>query len=299
MSGYTVNLKRITHIAGLALLFLFSFAAYAQRVKEPEMNNPEWKKSYPPFRIAGNLYYVGTYDLACYLIATPQGHILINTGLASSEQQIKANLKTLGFAFGDIKILLTSQVHFDHVGAMAAIKKTTGAQLMVDEKDADALASGGKTDYELGKYGVTFAPVKADRFLKDGDTIQLGDMTIVMLHQPGHTKGSCSFLFTVRDYQQSYRVLIANIPTIITDKKFGEIETYATIEPDYAYTLQAMKGIRFDLWFAAHASQFRLHEKHKPGDTYNPGAFKDQSGYERELADQQKRFDEKVKADKK
>jgi metallo-beta-lactamase class B len=291
--------KRNKQLIGWVVLFLLSLHTQAQQVKEPEMNNPEWKKSYPPFRIVGNLYYVGTYDLASYLIATPQGHILINTGLASSESQIKANLKTLGFKFSDIKILLTNQVHFDHVGAMAALKKSTGAQLMVDEKDADVLLSGGKADYELGKYGVTFAPVRADRLLKDGDTIQLGDMKMVMLHHPGHTKGSCSFLFTVRDDQQSYRVLIANIPTIITDKKFGEIETYATIEPDYAYTLQAMKGIQFDLWFVAHASQFHLHEKHKPGDTYNPGAFKDQPGYERELADQQKRFDEKVKADKK
>ncbi len=292
-----MTFKPLHQIASL-LIFLLSWQLQAQQVKEPKANNSDWEKNYPPFRMAGNLYYVGTYDLACYLIATPQGHILINTGLASSEKQIKDNLKTLGFKFSDIKILLTSQVHFDHVGAMAAIKKSTGAQLFVNEKDADVLQSGGKNDYEMGKYGVTFAPVKADRLLKDGDTIQLGDMKIVMLHHPGHTKGSCSFLFTVRDEQKSYKVLLANIPTIITDKKFNTIAAYSTIEQDYAYTLQAMKNLTFDLWFAAHASQFDLHSKHKPGDAYNPAAFADQKGYEQELADQQKRFDEKVKTDK-
>lgn len=291
-------LRQINKLTCLVAVLLVSVYTQAQQVKEPDMNNPEWKKNYPPFRIAGNLYYIGTYDLACYLITSPQGHILINTGLASSEKQIKTNLKTLGFKFSDIKILLTSQVHFDHVGAMAAIKKSTGAQLFVDEKDADILQHGGSNDYELGKYGVTFAPVKADRLLKDGDTIQLGDMKIVMLHHPGHTKGSCSFLFTVRDEQKSYKVLIANIPTIITDKKFADVAAYSTIEQDYTYTLQAMKDLTFDLWFAAHASQFKLEEKHKPGDAYNPAAFADQQGYEQELADQQKKFDEKVKAEK-
>ena len=91
------------------------------------------------------------------------------------------------------------------MGAMAAIKQSTGAQMMVDEKDAEVLASGGSSDYELGHYGTSFKPVKADRLLHDGDTIRLGDMQLVMLHHPGHTKGSCSFLFTVKDDQRSYR----------------------------------------------------------------------------------------------
>ena len=83
----------------------------------------EWTAPYQPFRIAGNLYYVGTYDLACYLITTPKGNILINTGLAASAAQIKTNIETLGFRLADTKILLTTQAHYDHMGAMAAIKK--------------------------------------------------------------------------------------------------------------------------------------------------------------------------------
>jgi len=280
----------------LAALLSISITVHAQKINEPR-TTPEWTATYQPFRIAGNLYYVGTYDLACYLITTSKGNILINTGLAASESQIKNNIETLGFKFSDIKILLTTQAHYDHMGAMAAIKLSTGAQMMVDEKDADVLASGGSSDYELGKYGTSFKPVKPDGLLLDKDTIRLGDMQLVMLHHPGHTKGSCSFLFTVKDEQRSYNVFIANMPTIVTDKKFTEITTYPGIASDYAYTFNAMKNIKFDLWLASHASQFNMHVKHKPGNAYNPAAFVDQAGYDTALSDLQKQFDEKVKKD--
>jgi metallo-beta-lactamase class B len=234
---------------------------------------------------------VGTYDLACYLITTPQGNILINTGLAASEQQIKNNIGQLGFKYTDTKILLTTQAHYDHLGAMAAIKKSTGAQLMVDEKDAAVVNDGGSSDYAFGGNGSSFKPVTPDRLLQDGDTIRLGNMQLVMLHHPGHTKGSCSFLFTVTDQQQSYRVLIANMPTIVTEKPFAAITTYPGIAADYAYTFKAMKNISFDIWLASHASQFKMHDKHRPGDAYNPAAFKDQPGYDTALSDLQKKYD--------
>jgi metallo-beta-lactamase class B len=219
---------------------------------------------------------------------------LINTGLGASAAQIKSNIETLGFKFSDIKILLTTQAHYDHMGAMAEIKKSTGAKLMVDEKDADVLATGGSSDYELGIYGTSFKPVKPDRLLHDNDTIKLGDMQLVMLHHPGHTKGSCSYLFTVKDDQRSWKVLIANMPTIVTDKSFKDISSYPEIGNDYAYTFKAMKNISFDIWLASHASQFKMHNKHKPGDAYNPAAFIDQAGYNASLSDLQKQYDKKL-----
>jgi len=167
--------------------------------------------------------------------------------------------------------------------------------LMVDEKDAAVLEDGGSSDYALGGKGSTFEPVKPNRLLHDGDTIQLGDMQLVMLHHPGHTKGSCSFLFTVKDGQQLYRVLIANMPTIVTEKSFSAVAGYPGIAKDYAYTLKAMKDISFDIWLASHASQFNMHNKHQPGDAYNPVAFKDQVGYDTMINDLQKQYDEKVK----
>jgi metallo-beta-lactamase class B len=280
-------------ILTLAIASLFFYAA-AQKVNEPKDINPQWSQAYEPFRIVGNLYYVGTYDLACYLVVTSEGNILINTGLADSEAIIKSNIETLGFKFADTKILLTTQAHFDHVGAMAAIRKQTDAKFMADEKDAAELENGGISDYELGKYGVTFSPIKVDRQLKDQDVIKLGNTQIVMLHHPGHTKGSCSYMIDVKDENKTYKVLIVNLPSIITDRKFSAIPAYPDIAKDYAYTLDALKKLSFDLWLSSHASQFALHEKHKPNDAYNPEAFADRKGYDKSVADLEDQYLKKM-----
>jgi metallo-beta-lactamase class B len=279
----------------LISLLCANYLAWAQKVSEPSTKtHPEWSKPYPPFQIVGNLYYVGTYDLACYLIVTPKGNILINTGLASSEPVIKKNIETLGFKLADTKILLNTQAHYDHMGAMAAIKKMTGAKLMIDEGDVAVAADGGRSDYALKGDVSVYEPVKVNRVLHNGDTVKLGGMHLVMLHHPGHTKGSSSYLFDVKDKKRKYRVLIANMPTIITDKKFSDIPAYPNIAKDYAYTLNAMKHLTFDIWLASHASQFNLIDKHKPGSAYNPAAFIDKKGYDDELNELQNDFNKKI-----
>jgi metallo-beta-lactamase class B len=286
------SLRLIVLTATLTSILIFSTA---QTVREPKPWTEEWARPYESFRIAGNLYYAGTYDLACYLITTSDGNILINTGLASSAEQIEKNIQSLGFKFSDTKILLTTQAHYDHMGAMAAIKKKTGAILMAQEKEAEVLKDGGRSDYALGGEFSSYEPVKADRLLKDGDTIRLGEMQIILLHHPGHTKGSSSYLFTVKDVRRSWKVLIANMPSIVTDKPFAEISAYPDMAKDYAYTFNAMKKLSFDLWLASHASQFNMHAKHQPGDAYNPAAFIDPAGYEAALSNLKKQFDNKLK----
>jgi metallo-beta-lactamase class B len=209
--------------------------------------------------------------------------ILINSGVGGSEPMIRSHIEKLGFKFADIKILLATHAHFDHVGDMAAVKKITGAKMMIDEKDAPVLADGGNSDYLFGGKGSSFKPVRADRLLHDQDIIQLGDMRLTMLHHPGHTKGACSFLFDVKDQQRTYRVLIANMPSILDETKLTGMPTYPDVAKDYAYTFNVMKNLKFDIWLASHASQFGLHTKHKPGDAYRPEAFMDQKGYDSSL----------------
>ncbi|AZA88636.1 subclass B3 metallo-beta-lactamase [Chryseobacterium shandongense] len=278
----------------IIILGLLMTAQYnAQIVSEPKNHPKEWSQSYEPFRIAGNLYYVGTYDLASYLIVTDKGNILINTGLADSLPIIKNNIQKLGFKYRDTKILLLTQAHYDHLGAMADIKKETGAKLYVDGADAEVLKSGGKTDYEMGKYGVTFKPVNPDYILKDKDQVKLGSTKLTMLHHPGHTKGSCSFIFETRDNERNYKVLIANMPTIIIDKKFSEVADYPDIEKDYQYTLSEMKKLDFDIWVASHAGQFDLHKKRKPGNPYNPNVFMNKKEYLDQLKELEKDYLEK------
>ncbi len=282
---------------GILLLALLSAnrMALAQKVVEPSTkSHPDWSKPYLPFQIAGNLYYIGTYDLACFLIATPDGNILINTGLAASAQTINQHIEKLGFKLSDTKILLTTQAHYDHVGAMAAIQKTTGAEMMVDGGDALSMADGGLSDYSQEGDERLFEPVKIGRILHDGDTITLGGVNLKVLHHPGHTKGSCSYLLEVQDEQRKYTVLIANMPTIVTDKKFSDIPTYPTIAKDYAYTFEAMKRLKFDIWLASHGSQFNLMGKHQPGSAYNPTAFIDRKGFDEALADLKAEYDRKL-----
>jgi len=280
--------------ATLTLLLCFNLFAFAQKVNEPKNNPKEWSEPTEPFRIAGNLYYVGTYDLASYLIVTEKGNILINTGLANSLPIIKQNIKTLGFDYQATKILLLTQAHFDHMGAMADIKSETGAKLYVDVADADALITGGKADYGLGEYGVSFKPVKADRLLKDHDQIKLGNTTVTMLHHPGHTKGSCSFILNTGDKERTYKVLIANFPSIIVDRKFSEISDYPNIQQDYAKTIEAMQNIDFDLWVASHASQFNLHQKRKNGADYNPKVFMNKDEYFKSIANLKNEYLKKI-----
>lgn len=277
------------------ILFSTSLYSFSQPVTEPKITDSSWLKPYPPFRIAGNLYYVGTYDLACYLITTPKGHILINTGTAQSAGLIRKSIEQLGFKFNDIKILLATHAHYDHVGAMAAIKKATGAKMMMEAADIPYLADGGKSDYVFNR--VTFAPVTVDRPLHNLDSITLGGTTITLLHHPGHTKGASSFIFDVKDDQHTYRVLIANMPSILSETKFPSMPTYPNVQGDYAYTLDTMPKIHFDLWLASHASQFDLEKKHKPGNAYNPEAFRDQKGYDEAIAELKKAYEAKAKGE--
>ena len=274
-------------------LTILGFNAQAQDLKP--YYNPEWSKPYPAFKVVGNLYYVGTYDLACYLIVTPKGNILINTGGTDSYPLIKNNIEQLGFSLKDTKILLITQAHYDHTGVLAQIKNETKAKLYANKADKDVLESGGKTDYELAKYGETFVPVTPDKLLKDKSVIKLGNTKLTMLNHPGHTKGSCSYMLDVKDGEKTYKVLIANMPSIIIDGKFSEEKDYPSIQKDYEYTIKAMKNLNFDLWVAAHASQFNLHKIHQPNAPYNTKIFKDNKAFLDELKDYEKDYQEKLK----
>ncbi len=282
----------------LVLTVAVSANSYAQTTP-PGMKKwikPEWTKEIKPFRMAGNLYYVGTEDLTSYLITTPEGHILINTGIAESAPIIKKNIAKLGFRYSDIKILANSQAHFDHVGAMAQIKKETGAKVYINEYDAPVIADGGKSDYAMGGEHELFDPFKADVILHKRDTISLGGTKVIAIHHPGHTHGSTAFLFDVKDDKNTYRVLIANMPTILSEVNLKGMPGYANVGKDFAFTIADMKKQQFDLWMAAHGSQFDLDKKHKDSDGYNPKAFADRKGYDAAIkkleADYNKRLKE-------
>lgn len=265
-------------VAYLAILFLLvSQTLLAQKYGD-------WDRPYQPFRIAGNVYYVGTYDLACFLVTTPEGHILVNTAIESTVEQIRGNVEKLGFKYADIKILLVSQGHMDHTGGLAEIKKQTGARVMIDEQDVQVVEDGGRSDFIYGKVGGSyyFPGVKVDRVLKDHDIIELGGTRLEMLHHPGHTKGSCSYMLTTGDESHTWKLLIANMPFLLPEVKPG-METYPSVLDDAKNTIKEMRKLKFDLWVAAHASQFNLHKLRKEGDAYSPALFGDHKQYIKQL----------------
>jgi len=246
--------------------------------------NPEWTRPFPAHRVVGNLYYVGTYDLACFLIATPQGNILINTGIDGSVPMIRASIESLGFKFADTKILLTTQAHYDHVAGMAEMKRLTRAKLLATEGDAPVLEDGGKSDPLFTSPEFRFAPVKVDGKIKDGQKISLGGTDLIAYSHPGHTRGSVSYGLTIAENGRNYRVLIANMGSINPGTILIGNKKYPQIADDYARTFREQKELQCDIFLSSHASQYQLHEKWKPGQAYNPETFLDSAGYSAAVA---------------
>src|SRR5687768_12081086 len=178
-----------------ALLAVVAFAANVAA-----QNDPSWTTPFPAFRIAGNLYYVGSKGLASYLIATPQGHILINSNLEESVPQLRASVESLGLKFNDIRILLISHAHWDHDAGSAAIKRITGAKYMVMDGDAPVVESGGASDFQYGRQtSMRYPAASVDRVLHDGDEVKLGDAVLVARLTPGHTRGTTTWTMRVSE----------------------------------------------------------------------------------------------------
>jgi metallo-beta-lactamase class B len=242
--------------------------------------NADWTRPFPPFKLIGNVYWVGTYDLSTYLITTDAGHILINTGLVDTVPEVKKGVEQLGFDFDDVEILLATHAHWDHVAGLAELERLTGAQVWMSEADAVLLEDGGKSDFRFGNdRDTSFEPVMVDRRLKDQDTIALGGVTLTAHHHPGHTKGATSFTLTVREAGRDYRVVIANMGSINPGVTVSGMPKYPTIGDDYARTFASQKALPIDVFLASHASQFGMHGKYQPGDAYDPNRFVDPAGY--------------------
>src|ERR1051326_1868237 len=268
---------------------LFLTCAFGQSAKS--IGNPDWTKPFPPFRIIGNVYWVGTYDLSTYLITTQAGHILINTGLTDTVPQIKSGVEQLGFKLSDVKILTATHGHFDHVAGLAELKRLTGARVMMSEPDAELLESGAKSDFRFGDdSGARFEPVKVDGKLKSGDKIELGGVALTAHLHPGHTKGATSFTFDVRENNKTYHVGIINMASINPGVRVSGMPKFPGIEQAYARTFHDQKELKIDVWLASHAAQFDLHKKYQPGDAYNPDRFVDPQGFQAAVARLEKAY---------
>lgn len=268
------------------LLLLTAALGFAQ----PSFNQSAWTQPFTPHKIIGPVHYVGTADLACYLITSPKGHILINTGLAESTAQIRKNIETLGFKVSDVRILLTNQAHFDHVAGFAELQKQTGAKMMATEGDKAVLEDGGRSDFFLGESSY-FAPVKVNEVLKDGQVIRLGDLALETHLTPGHTRGSVSYTMRVRENNRDYNVVFANIPTVI-GAQLVKNPKYPEIAEDYQKSFRMLKALACDVFLAGHGAQYNMREKYK--STYSPDTFVDPQGFQRAIAEAERKFQDQL-----
>ena len=254
-------------------------------------NAAEWTEPFPPFRIAGNLYYVGSKGLASYLVTTPQGHILINSNLVESVPQIRASVEQLGFRFADIRVLLISHAHWDHNAGAAAIKALTGAQYMVMDGDVATVESGGKADFQYGTTPDTYTPVrKVDRILKDGEEVRLGSTVLVARLTPGHTRGCTTWTLRVDEGGQTYNVVIIGSPNVNPGYKLVGNAAYPQIAADFERTFEVLKSLPVDIFLGAHGSYFGLPAKYERLKAGTPMPFVDPDGYLNYVRDRERVF---------
>ncbi len=248
----------------------------------------DWTTPIPPFRIADNLYYVGSRDLAAYLITTPAGDILINANYTSSPAQIRRSVEHLGFGWRDIKVLVISHAHVDHAGGAAQILRETGAKFEVMDGDAEVMESGGKTDFAFGHQGkMLFPAAHVDRVLRDGDVVTLGGVKVVAHKTAGHTKGCTSFTLRVHvpgEPASTLRdaVIVGSWSVLSEYRLLGERNrppSYPGIAADYTHTFAVLGSLPCDIFLASHGSTFNMLAKLQRMPSEGDRVWIDPEGY--------------------
>jgi metallo-beta-lactamase class B len=258
---------------GLFSLLVFTAPLLAQQ-------NPDFHRAFPAFKIAGNLYYVGTADLAVYLINTPQGNILINSDFPEDVPLIKKSIEQLGFKYGDTKIILISHAHSDHDAATELMRKETGGRLMVMDADVPAVESTAP-----GRPGA-----HVDRVLHDGDTVELGGSKLTAHLTPGHTKGCTTWTMQVDEGGRKLDAVIIGSPNVNGGYILVGNKTYPEIAEDYVKTFKVLKSLPCDLFLGAHGAYFGLKDKYPKMARGGPNPFIDPAGYKAYVAEREATF---------
>jgi len=286
---------RYTAAVSFRIIFvaLACVAACAAQDHGPD-NNP-----FPPYRIVGNLHYVGASDIACFLVATPQGHILINSGYQTTPALIRNSVVKLGFRVHDIKILLNSQAHFDHVAGMHEMQRLTGgARIYSSEPEVAVLESGGKADTRFGREH-TYPPVKVDHVVRDLETVTLGGATLVAHLTPGHSIGCTTWTMRITEAGKVYNVVIVGGTSINPGVELVRHPNYPGIANDFIHTFQVLRALPCDIFLGAHGSYYGMQEKYarlQAGAATNP--FIDPAGYRRYIDRAQQAFAEQLAREK-
>ena len=278
------------------LLALVLSPALLSAQKDPTFRS--WNRPVAPFRIAGNLYYVGASGVAAYLFTSPQGHVLLDGGFAETAPLIRRSVERLGFRMKDVKILLSTHAHADHAGGLAALRRQTGAKLLASERDTPLLAHGGKGDFLFGD-SMTFPPVNPDGTLRDGQTVTLGETRLTAHLTPGHTPGCTSWTTRIADGGRDLDVLITCSTTINPGTVLLGNPKYPAIAADYAHSFEVLKALPCDLFLAPHGNFFDLEGKAaRLGKGEKPNPFVDPQGWRDFLQGTETKFQRQLAAEK-
>jgi metallo-beta-lactamase class B len=230
------------------------------------------RQPFAPFRVIGNIQYVGSSNAGSFLITTPEGHILIDTGYPRTESWVRESIEKLGFRVGDIKIILNTHAHADHVGGHAQFKEWTGAKILTSEADRPVIEDGGRSDFRSDGREL-WKPLTVDGTVRDGEEIRLGGVTLVAHLTPGHTRGNTTWTMTVDEGSRKYNVVFVGSMGLNRGVPLVGNLKYPRIAEDYAKAFAVLKRLPCDVFFAFHAAHYNLEEKKRRLDervTPNP-----------------------------
>lgn len=274
------------------LVCVVCLPARTQNLSDRKSLLDAWNQPFKPFRIIGNIYYVGTNNLACYLITSPAGHVLIDTGMEESVPIVKANIEALGYKLKYVRVILSGHAHFDHVAGHADMKTATGAKIYASAADAEILESGGKK----GFHPLTpYKPVKVDKIIKDGEIFRLGPIGLKAYLTPGHTEGNTTWTTTVEENGQKYDVVFAGSMSINPGVRMINNPTWPKIAEAYAKSFQTLKSLHCDVFLGSHSPFFDMEAKVRRMNTdgkSNP--FIDPEGYQNYIATFERSYNEQL-----
>ncbi len=260
-------------------------------------STPEWRswnQPVQPFRIIGNIYYVGASDITVFLITSPQGHILLDGGFQETAPQVEANIRKLGFKIQDVKYILNSQAHFDHAAGISELKRLSHAQFVASQEDGALVARGGKDDFQFGDR-FQFPPVQPDRIIADDETVTVGSASMTARITPGHTKGCTTWTTQAEENGKRYNVVFV-CSTSAPGYKLSNNEKYPNIVSDYRTTFARLNTLPCDVFLGSHGQFFDLNRKRaalKQNPASNP--FVNSQDYRNYLARSEAEFENELK----
>jgi len=259
-----------------------------------------WNRDEPPYRVVGDIYYVGSAEIAQFLVTTPAGHVLVDGGFEASVPRLRAEIASLGFRFEDVRYLLVSHAHVDHAQGDALVRRLTGARVVASARDAETLAAGGAGEAVYGD-AYRWEPCPVDRVVGDGDEVSLGGVTLTAHLTPGHTRGAVTWTMRVTDPSASRPLDVVFFPSANVNAGVRLVGNarYPTIADDFARSFAAWKALPCDVFLGVHGAFYDMARKRArqlAGAT--PSPFIDAEGYHRFVAAAEERFRAELAAER-